>query len=105
MNGHTSIIGARLREARTFRGLTLRQVATQLGVGHQNVSAWELGSWEPLLRHVVALVQLYDVPADWLLGRRDGSLSKDESQLIDIYQGLSGKQRKAVLDLAKVFKD
>lgn len=50
-----------LRALRTRRGLTINEVAEQLGVHHATVSRWESGKREPDRQDAVRLFGLYDV--------------------------------------------
>ena len=50
-----------LRALRTRRGLTINEVAEQLGVHHATVSRWESGKREPDRQDAVRLFSLYEV--------------------------------------------
>lgn len=62
--------GARLQQLRKERGLTLAQLAAQLGVSKPTVWAWEQGKARPVEGRMEALAQALNVP-EWemLLGR------------------------------------
>lgn len=62
--------GVRLQRLRKERGLTLAQLAAQLGVSKPTVWAWEQGKARPVEARMEALAQALDVPAwEMLLGR------------------------------------
>jgi transcriptional regulator with XRE-family HTH domain len=68
---HLPNIGKRLREARTERGLTQPELARQLKVSKQLVSAWERGTTEFLSGHLLRASKLLGFDIHWLLtGRR-----------------------------------
>jgi len=63
-----SSIGARLRDARTQRGLSLRSVAQSLGVSASLVSQVETGKTQPSVATLYALANHLGVSLDELLG-------------------------------------
>jgi transcriptional regulator with XRE-family HTH domain/uncharacterized cupin superfamily protein len=64
----TTEIGARLRDARLQRGLSLRSVAQELGVSASLVSQVETGKTQPSVSTLYALVNHLGVSMDELLG-------------------------------------
>lgn len=61
-------IGARLRDARTQRGLSLRSVAQALGVSASLISQVETGKTQPSVSTLYAMVNHLGVSMDELLG-------------------------------------
>ncbi|WP_448808769.1 helix-turn-helix domain-containing protein [Agromyces bauzanensis] len=61
-------LGARLREARTKRGLSLRSVAQALGVSASLISQVEIGKTQPSVSTLYALANHLGVSLDELLG-------------------------------------
>ena len=59
--------GKRLRELRTERDMSQRQLATVFNVCNQTISFWETGAREPDLDHLVAMARYFDVSIDDLL--------------------------------------
>lgn len=68
-------IGARLKSARTARGLTQEQVAEKIGVSRQSVSNWENSRSYPDIVSVIKLSDLYSVSLDELL-KEDADMIK-----------------------------
>lgn len=64
----TADIGARLRDARQARGLSLRSVAQALGVSASLISQVETGKTQPSVSTLYALVSHLGVSMDQLLG-------------------------------------
>lgn len=64
----TADIGARLRDARLARGLSLRSVAQALGVSASLISQVETGKTQPSVSTLYALVSHLGVSMDELLG-------------------------------------
>ena len=54
--------GERIRELRKERGLTVYELATQLGISRNTLTTWELGEKEPhaieLLREIAKILQV-----------------------------------------------
>ena len=66
--------GDKLRVLRENRGLTIRQLATELGYNsHNHVASIERGERLPATTLVLKIARLFDVPTDWLM--------KDELEL------------------------
>ncbi|GAA2244000.1 helix-turn-helix domain-containing protein [Herbiconiux moechotypicola] len=61
-------LGARLREARTSRGLSLRSVAQSLGVSASLISQVEIGKTQPSVSTLYALASHLGVSLDELVG-------------------------------------
>lgn len=71
-------IGARLREARTARGLSLRSVAQALGVSASLISQVETGKTQPSVSTLYALVSHLGISIDELLGVKADATPVDE---------------------------
>jgi transcriptional regulator with XRE-family HTH domain len=62
-----SVDGAKLREWRQRRLLTLRELAAKSGVQFHTIHAIETGKQEPRVSTVRKLISALDIPADELL--------------------------------------
>ncbi len=60
----------RIRALREDNDLTQAQVAAILGTSQTMYARYERGANELPIRHLIVLCQLYNVPADLLLGLR-----------------------------------
>lgn len=65
----------RLCELRKSKGITQKQVATDLRLVPQSVGNWETGFSTPNLRTFHALCDYFDVSTDWLLCRTENPQS------------------------------
>ena len=63
----------RLRELRKGKRWTQRELADKISVSPQVVSNWEREYSAPDTDDVAILAELFDVPADYLLGRTQGA--------------------------------
>lgn len=61
----------RLRSARIHCGFTLQRTADSIGIALRSYQKYESGDSEPAFDYLVKLADLFNVPADWLLGRDD----------------------------------
>ena len=59
--------GARLRQARTAKGLTLKEAAQACGVTESAASRWETGGSDVSCSHLKTLCVLYCVSPSWVL--------------------------------------
>ena len=62
-------IGERIRAARTYAGLTQRDLAAAVGVSVRTVSLWETGRRTPSSRWVAALADACGVGVEYLFRR------------------------------------
>ena len=60
---------SRFKEAREKAGLSQKQAASMLDVSIQAVSYWENGSRSPSIDKILQMCDMYNVSADFLLGR------------------------------------
>lgn len=65
------MIGYRIKELRTERGLSQQALAKQIGVSQKAVDYWERNVNEPKASYIVLLADFFNVTADYLLGRTD----------------------------------
>ena len=65
------IIGKRLKELRSEKGLTQKEVAEQLGISSTCYSGYEQGYREPDLKTLIKLCKFFEVSTDYLLGLED----------------------------------
>ena len=62
------LIGARIKKVRQALGLKQSDLAKKLSVSTALITAYETGRREPSIKNLVALTQMLNVSADWLLG-------------------------------------
>lgn len=62
------VLGSRLKDARTFAGLTQKEVANILKLKQPTIASYESGRTEPDIETLGKLAQLYDVSVDYLIG-------------------------------------
>lgn len=90
-------IGARLKEARLFLGLTQEQVAGALDLSRSSVSAIEHGQRGVSGLELRRFARLYRRPVAWLLGED----IEPDPEILAATQRLSQTDRSAVLRFAE----
>lgn len=61
----------RLRELRTDRELSMKQLAKAIDTTDAAISNWENGINEPKISYIIKLCRFFDVSADYILGLID----------------------------------
>ena len=90
-------VGARLRQARERARLGADRVADKLGVAKTTVGYWETGRSFPSVEHLTALLRLYGISADWLLGVLPEEI-ESEGELVHLgnYRALDPDRRRSI---------
>jgi len=66
-----NMLSQRLKELRTERDLTQKELADLIGTNNSSVCDWERGRTEPNLDVLVKLSAYFSVSTDYLLGLED----------------------------------
>jgi len=74
----------KIRRLRRERAMTQGELAEMLGVTQQAVAKWEAGRALPELDKIHQLAEVFDVSADCLLGREDGTFGLEPVAMIPI---------------------
>lgn len=90
--------GLRLKELRTIKRMTQKQVADRLNLSVSAISGYENNTKTPSLEALVDLARLYNVSTDYLLGvdnrpmlYLDGLTSKQAALLREMRDELRGR--------------
>lgn len=78
------MISERLKKARTDNGISQAQVAGKLGITRQAYNHYETGKREPTLETLDKLSDIFNVSADYLLGKTDIK-NNDRNLMGDLY--------------------
>ena len=62
-----STLGGRIEQARSEMGLTVKQLATRIGVRTSTLAHWEQDRTEPRSNKLLTLAGILNVPLAWLL--------------------------------------
>ena len=91
----------RVKELREKAGLSMDQLAKQLGVTKSRINMWENNGTVPRMGVLVELAKFFSVTTDYLLGNDDAkNLSMDNARLSSLQRNL-GKLSAADLEKAE----
>ena len=91
----------RVKELREKAGLSMDQLAKQLGITKSRVNMWENNGTVPRMNVLVELAKFFNVTTDYLLGNDDASnLSLNNTRLSTLQRNL-GKLSEADLEKAE----
>lgn len=112
-------IGARIRAAREQLGLSQAQLARSLGITRSACSQWEASDGTaPRRERLAQIAQLLGVSYEWLATGRSGvesgvgeaspryasSLTAEQREMIELFDGLSHDSRRSLLDLLRALQ-
>ena len=66
-----ALLGERIAMARSARGMSYKQLATQMGVKKSTLEHWEKGKTAPRANRLNQLAGVLNVPLLWLIGGSD----------------------------------
>ena len=101
---------SRLKEARLRSGLTQEDVAKRIGVFKTTISGYETGRSEPCMAHLITMMDIYGVDANWIFQeemerankKQILSLSPSESELLALYRRLNEQGQGYVMTTARM---
>lgn len=102
-DGFAGVVGERVRNARTMRGLSLSALAAAAGIGKGSLSEVENGIRNPTLSTLYALAGALEVPLATLLADQAGAVVESPgiaAQLLDVVADASGTVETYRLELA-----
>jgi transcriptional regulator with XRE-family HTH domain len=105
-NGEYAVMGARLRQAREYLGLSQEAVAEALGVPRASVSAMESGKRKVSSLELRDLARLYQRPLDWFYDTAAEPIAEDETvaALFRATRNLNQDDKEQVLRFAEFLK-
>jgi len=65
------MLGDRIRELRTKKGMTQKELADILGVTDAAIGMWENARREPDVEHIKKMATIFGVTTDYLIGQAD----------------------------------
>lgn len=84
--GDGDTLGGRIWRARDALGLSVKELADQLGVGTETVAAWERDRMEPRTNRLFMLAGVLGVPPAWLiagLGKAPDANDSNATRLLE----------------------
>jgi len=99
-------LGARLKEAREYRGFSQEEVAKYLGVPRSAISLLENGTRRLEALELTKLAKLYDSSMEELAGQAAPDAEPDSVRLVArAAAGLSAEDREEMLRFAQFLRD
>ncbi len=92
----STTMGSRIEQARGQLGLSLRQLATRIGVKPATLENWERDRSAPRSNKLVTLAGLLNVPVIWLLEGEEGRGSGVEVRLFSETASIAQKLERAM---------
>lgn len=80
--------GQRLRQSRTIKKMTQKQLATAVGAKHNSVSDWENDKNKPDPDTIELLCGVLEITPNYLLNSSDDDISPFEKEMIKKYRNL-----------------
>ena len=106
------IVSARMKQRREALGLTLDEIALEIGLAKSTIQRYENGKIQRLKLPVIeAIANVLSVDPSWLIGKSENpeivsnslivhsSLSPDEAQLLEDYRDASEEIRDSALEM------
>lgn len=81
-------IGERINHLRKTNNLSQEELAEKLHVSRQTVSRWENNSSQPDIDSILAISNLFMVSTDYILGKEEEIISKDNNNIFFISFGI-----------------
>ena len=113
-------LSCRLKELRTEKGLTQKEVAKALDISTTCYAGYEQGYREPDLKTLKNISEFFNVTAGYVLGTEDdfggfaqsnqpeekneNKISPDEKQILKAYRALSPRDKELFLSIINNFK-
>lgn len=98
-----------LKELRTARSLTQKELAQELKYSQSVISDWEKGATQPTAQAIIALAEFFDVTTDYLLGvytEEQYSVkhqpSADEQALLHAYRAMPKGKKQALFGMLDI---
>lgn len=95
------IFGIRLRDLRKQNGYTIEQFAAKIGVAKSTLGYYENENRMPDIEILSRICNVFNVPADYLLGRTNAAVVKGKMKTVCELTGLSDKAADFLSELLK----
>lgn len=95
----------KLRELRTKKKLTQKELSEKLGLSKNAVCEYEKGRAEPSIETLIKLSRIFEVSLDYLVGRDedfDTDLFTQKRTIFKLFDCLSADCRKTIIDTMRL---
>lgn len=94
-------LARRIRQARVQKGMTQQELAEEVDAAVQTVSRWESAKLWPSLPTIYRLAKIFDVEAEFLIGKGPAGLSSKESEVVESWRQLDAEGQRWILGLLR----
>lgn len=103
------LLGEKLKDLRTQKGLTQDAMAALLNIKRQTYSAYERGISFPDINALLSMANFFDVSVDFLLENKIAtvgkqSLSEKQNKILELVEGLTDREREELIRYAEFLK-
>lgn len=95
----------KLKSLRELNGWSQEELARRLEVSRSKIGNYEQGTREPSFEDLEAIADVFNCTICYLVGGEDNvsPLSKEDSELLDLFRNLNPAGRKQLLKMARLF--
>ena len=80
------MIGKRLRELRNERGLSIRELAKEVGISHNTLAAYERHDMMPSLENGYIMAEYFEIPIEYFLKGKKVFTDFNDSTLLVLFR-------------------
>ena len=80
------VIGKRLRELRNEKGLSIRELAKQIGISHNTLAAYERHDMMPSLENGYIMAEYFEMPMEYFLKGKKVFTDFNDSTLLVLFR-------------------
>ena len=80
------VIGKRLRELRTKKGLSIRELAKEIGISHNTLAAYERHDMMPSLENGYIMAEYFEMPMEYFLKGKKVFTDFNDSTLLVLFR-------------------
>ena len=98
------VIGKRLRELRNGKGLSIRQLAIEIGISHNTLAAYERHDMMPSLENGYIMAEYFEMPMEYFLKGKKVFTDFNDSILLALFRDVD-EMNSEYRTLAKKFME
>ncbi len=80
------VVGKRLRELRTKKGLSIRELAKEIGISHNTLAAYERHDMMPSLENGYIMAEYFEMPMEYFLKGKKVFTDFTDSTLLVLFR-------------------
>ena len=80
------VIGKRLRQLRNEKGLSIRELAKEIGISHNTLAAYERHDMMPSLENGYIMAEYFEIPIEYFLKGKKVFTDFNDSTLLELFR-------------------